>query len=175
MPTPQLRGCTLRYLAFHGERSSRREPAPAGTVPNAKASCDSGQSEGAALQLRPPEFIELFDDTLGFPGLPIRGVMTTLRTRRTYDHRIRELICETGDPDPFPELKIPRSTIRSWLRRGIADAMTCDGPSVERSEPRVEIKALRQRVALATTAGAVPRSAASSTIDAAVREAIRHD
>jgi hypothetical protein len=30
--------------------------------------------------------------------------MTTLRTRRTYDHRIREMICETGDPDLFPEL-----------------------------------------------------------------------
>ena len=43
--------------------------------------------------------------------------MTTLRTRRTYDHRIREVICETGDPDLFPELKIPRSTIRNWFRR----------------------------------------------------------
>jgi hypothetical protein len=39
--------------------------------------------------------------------------MTPLRTRRSYDHRIREIICETGDPDLFPELKIPRSTIRS--------------------------------------------------------------
>jgi hypothetical protein len=40
--------------------------------------------------------------------------MTTLRTRRVYDHRTREMICETGDPDLFPELKIPRSSIRSW-------------------------------------------------------------
>ena len=47
--------------------------------------------------------------------------MTPLRSRRTYDHRIREMICETGDPGLFPELKIRRSTIRSWLRRGVSD------------------------------------------------------
>jgi hypothetical protein len=41
--------------------------------------------------------------------------MRTLRTRRTYDHRIREMICQTGDPDLLPELKIPRSTIRNWF------------------------------------------------------------
>ncbi|MES0385949.1 MAG: hypothetical protein ABUJ98_15370, partial [Hyphomicrobium sp.] len=39
---------------------------------------------------------------------------------------IREMICETGDPDLFPELKIPRSTIRSWLHRGVPDVVTCD-------------------------------------------------
>jgi hypothetical protein len=49
--------------------------------------------------------------------------MTILRTRRTYDHRIREVICEAGDPDLFPELKIPRSTIRNWFRRGIPDVV----------------------------------------------------
>jgi hypothetical protein len=58
--------------------------------------------------------------------------MTTLRTRRTYDHRIREMICETGNPDLFRELKIPRSTIRSWLHRGIPDVVTWDPLSAER-------------------------------------------
>jgi hypothetical protein len=33
-------------------------------------------------------------------------------------YRIQEAICETGDRDLFPELNIPRSTIRSWIRRG---------------------------------------------------------
>ncbi|HMA96938.1 MAG TPA: hypothetical protein VKP30_29840, partial [Polyangiaceae bacterium] len=28
----------------------------------------------------------------------------------------RELICATGNPDLFPELKIPKSTLRGWLR-----------------------------------------------------------
>ncbi len=41
---------------------------------------------------------------------PIRG--------RMYDHRIRELICKTGNPHLFAELNIPKSTIRGWLKRG---------------------------------------------------------
>ena len=60
--------------------------------------------------------------------------MTTLRTRRTYDRRIREMICETGDPDLFPELKIPRSAIRSWLHRGIPDVVTSKPLSAEKTE-----------------------------------------
>jgi transposase InsO family protein len=74
--------------------------------------------------------------------------MTTLRTRRTYDHRIRETICETGDPDPFPELKIPRSTIRSWFHRGIPDVVTCDSLSAEKTELLAEMQELRHRAAV---------------------------
>jgi transposase InsO family protein len=74
--------------------------------------------------------------------------MTTLRTRRTYDHRIRELICETGDPYLFPELKIPRSTIRSWLHRGIPDVVTCDSLSAEETELLAELQELRHRAAV---------------------------
>lgn len=74
--------------------------------------------------------------------------MTTLRTRRTYDHRIREVTCETGDPDVFPELKIPRSTIRNWLHRGVSDVVTCDPLSAEKTELLVETQELRHRVAV---------------------------
>ena len=74
--------------------------------------------------------------------------MTTLRTRRAYDHRIREMVCETGDPDLFSELKIPRSTIRSWLHRGIPDVVTCDPLSAETTELLVEIQELRHRAAV---------------------------
>ena len=74
--------------------------------------------------------------------------MTTLRTRRSYDHRIREMVCETGDPDLFPELKIPRSTIRSWPHRGIPDVVTFDPLSAETTELLVEIQELRHRAAV---------------------------
>jgi hypothetical protein len=74
--------------------------------------------------------------------------MTTLRTRRTYDHRIREMIWETGNPDLFPELKIPRSTIRSWLHRRISDVVTRDRPSAEKSELPVELQELRHPLAV---------------------------
>ena len=70
--------------------------------------------------------------------------MTTLRTRRTYDHRTREMICGTGNPDLFPELKIPRSTIRSWLHRGAPDVVTCDLLSAEKTELLAELQELRR-------------------------------
>ena len=35
--------------------------------------------------------------------------------RCTCDHRIGEMICEIGNPDLFPELEIPRSSIRSMV------------------------------------------------------------
>jgi len=58
------------------------------------------------------------------------------------------MICETGDPGLFPELKIPRSTIRSWLHRGIPDVVTCDSLSAEKIELLVEMQELRHRVAV---------------------------
>jgi hypothetical protein len=58
------------------------------------------------------------------------------------------MICETGDPDLFPELKIPRSTIRNWFHRGIPDVVTCDLLSVEKTELLAEIQELRHRVAV---------------------------
>jgi len=45
-------------------------------------------------------------------------------SRRTYDHRIREAIVASGDPNLFPELKIPPSTTRTWLKAGEHDVVT---------------------------------------------------
>jgi hypothetical protein len=69
-------------------------------------------------------------------------------SRRTYDYRIQEAICESGDRDLFPELEIPRSTIRSWIRRGIPDVVTCDSTARDRAELVAEIRQYQQRTAL---------------------------
>jgi len=74
--------------------------------------------------------------------------MTTLRARRSYDHRIREMICETGDPDLFPPLKTPRPTIRNRFHRGIPDVVSCDLLSAEEAELLAEVQALRHRTAV---------------------------
>ncbi len=58
--------------------------------------------------------------------VPIRHRMQATLPRRSYDHRVREAICETRDPDLFPELKIPGSTIRCWLHRDAVDVETVD-------------------------------------------------
>ena len=74
--------------------------------------------------------------------------MEALYSRRTYDYRIQEAICESGDRELFPELNIPRSTIRSWIHRGAPEVVTCDPASRDRADLVVEIRKLRCRMAL---------------------------
>jgi len=49
-----------------------------------------------------------------------------LRSRRSYDHRIREIVCRTGNPRIFQHLRIPRSTTASWLSRGRPSVVSLD-------------------------------------------------
>ncbi len=67
--------------------------------------------------------------------------------RRSYDHRIREAICETRDPDLFPELQIPDSTIRCWLHRGASDVETVDLVDDDRLKLLVQNRELQRKVA----------------------------
>ena len=63
-----------------------------------------------------------------------------------YDHRIREQIVRTGDPDLFPELDIPRKTALSWIRRGMRDVVTVDEPGVVAyTQASVTVSALARR------------------------------
>jgi len=74
--------------------------------------------------------------------------METLHPRRTYDYRIQEAIWETGDRDLFPELNIPRSTVRSWIHRGPPDVISCDLAAHDHAELIAQIERLRYRTAL---------------------------
>lgn len=67
--------------------------------------------------------------------------------RRSYDHRIREAIWETRDPDLFPELRIPASTLRCWLHRGAVDVKTVDVFEDDRLKLLTENRELQRRVA----------------------------
>ena len=49
-----------------------------------------------------------------------------LRSRRSYDHRIREIVCETGNPEIFQHLRIPRSTTARRLSRGRPSVVSLD-------------------------------------------------
>ncbi len=71
--------------------------------------------------------------------------MEAIHSRRTYDYRIQEAICETGDRDLFPELSIPRSTIRSWIHRGMPDVISCDLAADDHAELIAQIERLRHR------------------------------
>ncbi len=74
--------------------------------------------------------------------------MEALQSRRTYDYRIQEAICESGDRELFPELNIPRSTIRSWIHRGTTDVVSCGLADDDRGELVAEIEKLRRHTAL---------------------------
>ncbi|MCP4901052.1 MAG: transposase family protein [bacterium] len=74
--------------------------------------------------------------------------MEAHHTRRTYDHRIREAIFESGDRDLFPNLEIPRSTIRSWIHRGVPDVVSFDSAVRDRTDLLAEIHQYQQRTAL---------------------------
>jgi putative transposase len=74
--------------------------------------------------------------------------MAALHPRRTYDHRIREAICESGDRELFPELSIPPSTIRSWIHRGTPDVVAADSASDCDAEMAAELDRLRRRTSV---------------------------
>ena len=74
--------------------------------------------------------------------------MEALHSRRTYDYRIQEAICESGDRDLFPELNIPRSTIRCWINRGLSDVVSCGLAADDHAELVAQIERLRHRTAL---------------------------
>ncbi len=74
--------------------------------------------------------------------------MQTTQSRRTYDHRIREAILESGDRNLYAELEIPQSTIRSWVHRGLPDVVTSELVACDRAALISEIRALRQRTAV---------------------------
>jgi hypothetical protein len=65
--------------------------------------------------------------------------------RRTYDHRIRNAIVASGDPDLFPDLRIPRSTVRTWLKEGPQDVVRLSDDFVQL---RVRIARLEKQVAI---------------------------
>jgi hypothetical protein len=48
------------------------------------------------------------------------------RTRRTYDHRLREHVVRAGARSLSHGLAIPRSTISTWQRRGLRPVVTVE-------------------------------------------------
>ncbi len=67
--------------------------------------------------------------------------------RRSYDHRFRQAICETGDPGLFDSVvPIPRSTAKSWLRRGQAKVISLDDDEFEVADLRQQIAVLERRI-----------------------------
>jgi|GEM_PF-5285459 len=52
-------------------------------------------------------------------------------SRCTDDHQIREVIVASGDPRLFPELDIPPSTTRTWLKVGKHEVVAVRSPGTQ--------------------------------------------
>ena len=63
---------------------------------------------------------------------------------RTYDHRLRELVRETGDLRIASDLGVPRSTARSWLTGDQKAVVTLDVMDTRTLELQREVLTLRR-------------------------------
>ena len=76
--------------------------------------------------------------------------MPSTSARRTYDHRLRDLVCASGDPGLFSDLGILRSTVRSWLRRGSRAVVSSPMLDDDQQQLQLEVLELRRRVGILT-------------------------
>jgi len=67
------------------------------------------------------------------------------RRQQTYDHRLRDLVRTTGDPDILAELGVPRSTALGWLRRDYQPVVTADVLDMDHIRLQAEVLRLRRR------------------------------
>jgi transposase InsO family protein len=75
----------------------------------------------------------------------------TNRRRRIYDHRIKEQIVRSRNPNLFPELRIPASTARSWIQRGLVEVVSLHPDNGSEDVLRDRITSLESRVRILST------------------------
>ncbi len=73
-------------------------------------------------------------------------MISTTRTQRRYDHRLRELVRSTGDIKHAIQRGVPRSTARRWLTSTRTELITVDVVEMDDLLLQREVLALRRRV-----------------------------
>jgi len=73
-------------------------------------------------------------------------MISTTRTLRRYDHRLRDLVRSTGDIGHAERRGVPRSTARGWLTSTRAEVVTVDVFDMDVLNLQLEVLALRNRV-----------------------------
>ena len=64
-----------------------------------------------------------------------------------YDRRPRNAIAETGNPNLFPELSIPPSTARDWIRKGKVNVITASEFECTQTELAGKVRELERELA----------------------------
>ena len=73
-------------------------------------------------------------------------MISSARTQRSYDHRLRDLVRSTGDIGNATRRGVPRSTARGWLTPAQAEVFTLDLVDKDILILQQEVLALRARV-----------------------------
>jgi len=68
------------------------------------------------------------------------------RPKRAYDHRLKKQIAMTQNPNLFPQLKIPRSTAKNWIHRGVGQVVTLEIFDLDREKLEEKCFALGKQV-----------------------------
>ena len=71
----------------------------------------------------------------------------TTRIQRKYDHRLRQLIQNTGDLDLAVRYGVPRSTARGWLKQSRENVVSIDVLNMDAASLQQEVLRLRRRTA----------------------------
>ncbi len=66
--------------------------------------------------------------------------------QQVYDHRLRDLVRQTGDIGVATDLGVPRSTATGWLRRDLQSVVSIDVLDLAEPDLHAEILKLRRRV-----------------------------
>jgi len=72
--------------------------------------------------------------------------MPSHRTLRTYDHRLIQLVQETGDAELATRLGVPKSTASGWIRRSPRAVVTTSGLDDSAVALRIRVARLEKRV-----------------------------
>ena len=71
---------------------------------------------------------------------------STIRTPRRYDHRLREMVCNSKNIDAALSQGVPRSTARGWLAPRTAPVVTLPATNHDTIHLQQQVIALRSRI-----------------------------
>ncbi len=73
---------------------------------------------------------------------------------KAYDHRMRNEVVRTGNPNLYTSRGVPRSTSLGWIRMGLKDAITCDTFELRNDELADRLTATEAELAASHTSPA---------------------
>lgn len=79
------------------------------------------------------------------PHVDDGGMDRRIRSQKTYDHRLKDLVHETGDIQLAVQRGVPRSTARGWLCSSRESVVTLDVLDSTKKELEHEVLMLRRR------------------------------